>query len=462
MKIRILFTLTMLLLVSFLHAQEQEGVILEELAAKLGGEILLASEIYSNMDYQAAISGGLSQEDSCRIIQEMFLGKLLVDQAKLDSVIVPDAQVEGELDRKIQYIIQTMNGDIERFQNYYGKNVSQVKKMMRKDLQSQMMANQMRREIMTNVKITPGEVIEYFESIPRDSLPYFNSEVEIGELVLFPKVNREEREKALAQAVQIQSRIEQGESFNTLAKTYSDDPGSARVGGDLGWQMRGTFVPEFEAAAFNLEDGEISNIVETDFGFHIIRMVGRRGNRIHVEHILIKPEITDDDVAMAKAKLDSIRTYIIRDSIPWEIAVRRHGSEEVQSFHNGGRVTNPKTGNTFFETPDLETSIYFAIDTIETGDITAPLEIFDAESRTSTTYLKLVKLFSRTRPHTANLSEDYDKIKTAAIQQRQQKYLLNWVHGKIASTYIDVNPRFLPSCSIMDPWREVNVYSMTP
>lgn len=457
---RISWIIVLCLMTTWVNAQEKSEIVLEELAAKLGGEILLSSELLSNLDYQTAVSGGLSQQDSCETIQVLMMNKLMVDQAKLDSIVIPDAQVEQELDRKIQYIIQTMNGDIERFQNYYGKNVSQVKKMMRKDMMEQAQARQMQASILSDVKITPREVIEYFESLPKDSLPYFNSEVEIGELVMFPEVSQEEREKAIALAVQIQNKIEAGENFNTLARTYSDDPGSARIGGDLGWQTRGTFVPEFEAAAFNLEDGEISDIVESEFGFHIIRLKDRRGNRIHVEHILIRPEITDADVEKTKEKLDSIRTLILRDSLPWEIAVRRFGSDKVQSFHNGGRVTNPQSGNTFFPTPALETDVYFAIDTMETGGITAPLEV-DNGSRNEG-YLKLVKLFSRSKPHTANLGEDYDKIKTAAIKQRQDQYLFKWLHDKIASTYIYINPRYLPDCPMMDPWREVNSYTMSP
>jgi len=444
-------------------AAQQQGVVLEELAARLGGEILLSSELKSQLDYQIAVNGSLSQDDSCRVIQDMFLGKLLIDQAKIDSIIVPEEQVEAELDRKIQHIIQMMNGDVERFQNYYGKNVSQVKRMMRKDLHDQMLSNLMQREILSKVKITPKEVIDYFESIPRDSLPYFNSEVEVGELVMFPKVNQEEREKAIAQALQVKKMLEEGQDFHTLARQYSDDPGSARTGGDLGWQMRGTFVPEFEAAAFNLEIGETSDLVETDFGFHIIRMMGRRGNRIHVEHILIKPEITEDDIRKTYEKLDSVRHLIVEQDMPWEVAVRQFGSDEVQSYHNGGRATNPQTGNTFFETPDLEPDVFFAIDTLETGGLTRPLEVYDPSSGENVAaYLKLVKLFSRTRPHTANLGLDYDKIKTAAIEQRQQKYLLDWLEMKRSETYIDINPAYMPDCPRMDLWREINMYSLTP
>lgn len=444
-------------------AAQQQGIVLEELVARLGGEILLSSELKSQLDYQTAVTGSLSQDDSCRVIQDMFLGKLLIDQAKIDSIIVPEEQVEAELDRKIQHIIQMMNGDVERFQNYYGKNVSQVKRMMRKDLHDQMLSNLMQRQILSKVKITPKEVIDYFESIPRDSLPYFNSEVEVGELVMFPKVNQEEREKAIAHALQVKKMLEEGQDFHTLARQHSDDPGSARMGGDLGWQMRGTFVPEFEAVAFNLEIGEISDLVETDFGFHIIRMMGRRGNRIHVEHILIKPEITKEDIRKTYEKLDSVRHLIVTLDMPWEIAVRQFGSDEVQSYHNGGRATNPLTGNTFFETPDLEPDVFFAIDTLEVGGLTKPLEVYDPSSRDEVaTYLKLVKLFSRTRPHTANLGLDYDKIKSAAIEQRQQNYLLDWLERKRSETYIDINPDYMPACPRMDLWREINMYSLTP
>lgn len=451
--------LVTLLSVTFSWGQG-EGIVLEQLAAKLGGEILLSSEIQSNLDYQEAVNGGLTQTQECQVVEDLFLQKLLIDQAKVDSVIVAPEQVEGQLQAKIDYILQTMNGDVERFQNYYGKTVTQVKNMMRKDLSDQMMANQMRSKILENVQITPREVINYFESIPQDSLPFFNAEVEVGELLMFPEVNQDERDKAIAQIVDIQNQIEDGVSFNELARKHSDDPGSARMGGDLGWQARGQFVPEFEAAAFNLENGEISDIVESEFGFHLIRLLERRGNRIHVEHILIKPEITEADVEKASAKLDSIRTLILRDSVPWEIAVRKFGSDKTQSFHNGGRMTNPKTGNTFFETPDVETDVFFAIDTLDVGGVTRPIEQYDQYSRSYS--LRIIKLFSRSKPHTANLGEDYDKIKTAAVQQRQQMYLDQWLDGKITETFIEINPEYIPECETMEKWRRVNLFTSQP
>ncbi|WP_236980863.1 peptidylprolyl isomerase [Membranihabitans maritimus] len=451
--------LVTLLSVTFSWGQG-EGIVLEQLAAKLGGEILLSSEIQSNLDYQEAVNGGLTQTQECQVVEDLFLQKLLIDQAKVDSVIVAPEQVEGQLQAKIDYILQTMNGDVERFQNYYGKTVTQVKNMMRKDLSDQMMANQMRSKILENVQITPREVINYFESIPQDSLPFFNAEVEVGELLMFPEVNQDERDKAIAQIVDIQNQIEDGVSFNELARKHSDDPGSARMGGDLGWQARGQFVPEFEAAAFNLENGEISDIVESEFGFHLIRLLERRGNRIHVEHILIKPEITEADVEKASAKLDSIRTLILRDSVPWEIAVRKFGSDKTQSFHNGGRMTNPKTGNTFFETPDVETDVFFAIDTLDVGGVTRPIEQYDQYSRSYS--LRIIKLFSRSKPHTANLGEDYDKIKTAAVQQRQQMYLDQWLDGKITETFIEINPEYISECETMEKWRRVNLFTSQP
>ncbi|WP_236970959.1 peptidylprolyl isomerase [Membranihabitans marinus] len=459
MKIR--HTLLLLCLGVVTSWSQDSTVILESLAAKLGGEILLSSEIQSNLDYQEAVSGGLTEEQRCQMIQELFLSKLLIDQAKIDSVEVAPEQVEEQLDAKLNYIVQQMNGDVETFQNYYGKTVSQVKKMMRKDLSNQMLSNQMRGVVLGNVQITPKEVVAYFNSIPKDSLPYFNSEVEIGELVMFPEVNQEERDKSIAQILDIRSRVEAGESFNELAKKYSDDPGSARLGGDLGWQTRGQFVPEFEAAAFNLDIDEMSDIVETDFGFHLIRLLERRGNRIHVEHILVKPTITDADVDLTFQKLDSIKNLITSDSIYWEYAVKKFGSDQTQSFHNGGRITNPKTGNTFFETPDLEPDVFFAIDTLEVGDITQPLVHYDKITKSYS--LKLVKLFSRTKPHTASLTQDYDKIKSAAINESQQKYLNRWLEDKISDTYIEIHPKFLSSdCEVMDKWRKVNEYIAAP
>jgi peptidyl-prolyl cis-trans isomerase SurA len=320
---------------------------------------------------------------------------------------------------------------------------------MREDMRDQLTAEMMQSQVIEKTRITPSEVKAYFESIPVDSLPYFSAEVEIGEIVGRPQVNMEEREKALEQVTEIRERILAGEDFATLAQRNSDDLGSARKGGDLGLQKRGTFVPEFEAAAYNLEEGELSDLVESDFGFHLIELLERRGNMVHVRHILIKPEITEDDLEKAEHLLDSIRTAYLNDTISFEEMVRLHSDEDAQSYNNGGRMVNPATGDTFFETAELDADIFFAIDTLKVGDVTKPIEF---SMPTGDKAYRIVMLQSRTDPHQANLQQDYTKVKRAAIQEREQSYLREWIEGKVAETYVEIDYDFTNRCPSLERW----------
>ncbi|MEO6760253.1 MAG: peptidylprolyl isomerase, partial [Saprospiraceae bacterium] len=210
-------------------------------------------------------------------------------------------------------------------------------------------------------------------------------------------------------------------------------------GGDLGWQKRGTFVPEFEAMAYRLEKNQVSPLVETEFGFHIIQLLERRGNLIHCRHILIKPELTPADLDLAKAKLDSVRQLIVDKSITFTDAVKKYGDKNVQSFNNDGRMANPRSGNTFFEVADLDTDIFFAIDGLQPGDLTKPFQ-FKAED--GSPMFRIVLLQSRSKPHKADLRQDYGKIQTAALEQRKTELTEKWVLEKLRTTYLSIGPMF--------------------
>jgi len=257
-------------------------------------------------------------------------------------------------------------------------------------------------------------------------------------------VNAEQKKIAHDKIKDIRNRIiNGGEGFSELAIKYSDDFGSGQRGGDLGFAKRGTFVPEFEAVAFTMKEGEISDIVETEFGFHVLQLIERRGNTVRVRHILIKPVITAEDVTLCKEKLDSIRTLIVNDSLTFELAVKKFGLKDMPSYTNNGRIKNQKTGNNFFESADLDPDTYFAIDEMEVGGITSPLELTMPGNEK---YFRIVKLLSLNKPHKANLEQDYDKITMAAKENKKQEYYMDWIKDKIKSTYIEVDDRF-KNCS---------------
>jgi len=376
--------------------------------------------------------------------------KLILNQAKLDSVVVADEEIETQLNARIDRILSYMQGDVSQFEAYYGKSVNEVKEEFRQDLRSQITTERMQATILGDVKITPAEVKDFFSLIPKDSLPYFNSEVELGELIFKPSVNEEERLKAMNKAQELRDRIvNDGEDFAELASQYSEDLGSAKLGGDLGWAKRNTFVPEFEASAYTLEKGEISELVETQFGFHVLQLIERRGNTVKVRHILIKPVITQADLDLAAQKVIDIREEISVDSITFSRAVKRFGDDSVQSYNNDGVMVNPKTGNGFFEIGDLEPDIYFAIDTLAVGEMTEPLGF---TSPSGESMFRLILLKSRTKPHKADLAQDYSRIQKAALESKKNTFINNWVEEKIESTFIEFTDPYGACNNINDRW----------
>ena len=443
LTITILFT-ALLSIVGY--AQEE---IIDKVVATVGSEIVLLSELEEQRALIQAQQGGLPEGARCGILDQLMANKLLVNQAKLDSLEVTDQEVETQLNTRIERILELMGGSPQAFEDYYGQTVGEVKDAFREDLRNQILSERMRGQIMANVRVTPAEVKQFFANIPQDSLPYFNSEVEIGEIVYVPEVNPTSKQAAREKVAEYRRRIvEDGEDFAELASKYSDDFGSARLGGDLGLTKRGKFVPEFEAEAYKLDPMEISPVFESPFGYHIIQLMERRGNAIRTRHILVKPELTDDDLAKAEQRLDSIRQVILSDSMLWSLAVKRYGSEDAQSYTNDGRMVNAKTGNTFFEVADLEPDIYFTIDTMSVGSISQPIA---GTGPTGEPEFRLIQLQSQTNPHVANLKQDYSKIRTATMNQKQNIYINEWVERKVGSTFIQVTEAFR-ECPNLSKW----------
>ncbi|MEY3053027.1 MAG: hypothetical protein RLY31_2812 [Bacteroidota bacterium] len=430
----------------------QQREVIEKVIAFVGSEVVLLSELEEQVALLQERQGGkLPESARCVVLDNLLTQKLLVNQAKLDSVEVTEEEVESQLNARIDQILEYMGGSVEQFEDYYGQTVNDVKEAFREDLRNQLLSDRMRSQVMQNIKVTPSEVKAFFRKIPRDSLPYFNAEVEIGEIVCQPAVNATERQLAIEKLDGLRIRIvENGELFEDIARTYSDDFGSARLGGDLGWTKRGKFVPAFEAAAYKLEEGEISPVVESEFGFHLIQLLGRRGNTIHTRHILVKPEITPDDLQLASDKLDSVRNLLLQDSLTFSAAVKKFGYDQVQSYNNDGKLVNPLSGNSFFEIGDLEPDIYFAIDTMKVGGISKPFGFTDPRGET---FYRIVQLQSRTDPHIASLQKDYAKIQNATIEEKRADFLAAWIQEKVRSTYCMLDSAY-QGCAELSKWRQ--------
>lgn len=428
-----------LLFPALLSAQNGDKMVIDKVVATVGGEIILLSEVQEQYAYAKGQQPTLPEEYICISMQNLIVEKLLVNQAKVDSVVVSEDEVENELGARMERLMLYFNQDQQALEEYYGETVEQLKDKTRNDLRNQLLAKRMQGQITENATVTPSEVQEFFSNIPTDSLPYFNAEVEVREIVYKPRVNAEQKGIARQRITELRQRLSDGEDFATLAKKYSDDPGSGNNGGDLGWQKRGSFVPEFEAVLYNLEKGQISPIVETEFGFHVIQMLERRGNLVRARHILIRPEITEADLEAAKLKLDTVRNLLRMNNLTFTQAVKTYGDKNTASYNNDGRVANPRSGNTFFEVADLDTDIYFAIENLSVGDVTEPIPF---RAPDGTRMYRLVLLQSRSKPHRADLRQDYSKIQTAALEQKKAEYTERWVIEKLRSTYLLVDPLF--------------------
>ena len=418
--------------------------VIDKVVATIGGEIVLLSEVEEQYALMSSQGRPVTDETRCFILEQQLANKLMIHQAKLDSIEIDDSEVETQLDARIEQILGYMNGSTEQFEAYYGQSVEKVRDEFRQDLKEQLLQDRMRGQIMSDVVVTPSEVKAFFNRIPTDSLPYFNSEVELGELVTVPQVNDADRERVRNLMMDLRQQIvDSTATFEDLAAQYSED-GTRNFGGDLGWSQRGKFVQEFEAAAYKLEINEVSEPVESQFGFHLIQMLGRRGSSINVRHILIRPEIMEVDLEKSRAFLDSVRNLLIIDSLNFSLAVKRFSDEDQQSYNNDGRMVNQATGNTFFEVGDLDPDIFFAIDTLELGKLSEP---FEFKAPGGETYYRVVQLQSRTSPHTANLEQDYSKIRQAAIDSKRNVFISDWIGSRIGDTFIrlEISPKVCPN-----------------
>lgn len=450
MKKIILCILALLFLQISVQAQQKE--LIDKVISTVGDEYILRSDVEEGYAVAKDRAGdNLPPNYRCMVLDQLMTGKLLVNQAKIDSLYPKDEEVETQLTARIEQILGYMGGSREQFISYYSKTPEEVKEEMRDDMRDQLMSEKMRSKILSEVTITPSEVKSFFAKIPKDSLPYFNQEVEIAEIVYKAKANDAEKAKAKAMLEDLRYRIlEKKEDFAALAKKYSQDPGSGREGGDLGWAKRGKFVPEFEAEAYKLEENGMSPVFESDFGFHILQLLQRRGNSIHTRHILIKPQVTSYDMEKAKILMDSVRREISRDSLRFSDAVKQFSDKNSQSYHNDGRITNQQSGTNAFETRDLDPQIYFAIDTMKAiNSITQPIELATAAGEKG---YRLIKLLSRTTPHKADLRLDYNKIQQAALEQKKTTALISWIAEKVQNTFVRID-KIYEGCPTLDKWK---------
>ena len=427
-----------------IQAQKDEQIV-DQIIAVVGENIVLFSEIETQAEQMRAQGATPDQQLRCKLLEEVLLKKLLLHKGQLDSVEVSDTQIQDELNRRMNYFVQQA-GSEKMLEDLYGKTMEQIKAELYDLLKEQMMAQQVQSSIASEVKVTPSEVRTFFYAIPPDSLPYINSTIEAAQIVIKPKVTQQTMEQFRASMLKIRNDITvKGRSFKTMAILHSKD-GSAQKGGDLGWMTRQELVPEFAAAAFALKPGEVSGMVETEFGYHLIQLIERRGESIRCSHILMYPETGPEEEAAAIGKLDSIRKVIQTDTLTFEQAAKLF-SDDQDTRNNRGIISNPANGSTRFDMEQIDPQLFFAIDRLKTGNISEPVKF---ETRKGSAF-RIVKLNNRTQPHVANLSDDYDLVRTATLNDKRSKMMDDWVTNMIGKTYIKVDPMFT-GCELTYGW----------
>ena len=442
---KILATLIVLFLFIQVSAQEQKMV--DKIIGVVGDNIILMSDIESQLQQAKSQGEKINDEIKCAIFDQALLEKFFLAQAQLDSDYVGEDDVEAELDKRIRYYISNSFGSQEKLEEFYGKSIEDLKADFRKDVKNQMLAEKMQGKIYGNIKTTPADVKQFFDAIPKDSLPYFNAEIELSQIVIFPKASQEAKDYALMKIKKIKQDIINGTDFGAKAQLVSEDPGSKKEGGDLGFITRGQMVSEFEAAAFRLDEGQVSDVVETKYGYHLIQCLEKKGERIHVRHILITAPITSFDEITAKTYLDSIRTLIVSDQYTFTSAVKEF-SEDEQSKSNSGSLINPQTGNSYFEMNQIDGSLLFTISDLKNGQLSQTSTFTTEEGKKA---FRMIMIKSETEAHQASLKDDYSKIAAATKQAKQQEALVKWIKDRKGDTYIMIDDSF-QSCDNVQKW----------
>lgn len=430
------------------EAEQRPQTVLDEVVAVVGKNIILQSDIetqYLQYRMQGYIEGS-SSTIKCDILKELVFQKLLLNQADIDSIVVGAVEVEQELDGRFRYYISQF-GSQEKLEEYYNKSVDQFKEEMREVISDQLLQKNVQREITKNVTITPKEIKAFYKEILQDSLPLINTAYQVAEIVKTPPISSAEKLAVKERLLNLRNRILKGESFATLAILYSEDPGSAKKGGELGMYGRGELYPEFESVAYGLKEGEISGIVETEAGYHIIQMIEKKDEFINVRHILLSPKISPYELQKASVYLDSVRVLIVNDSISFKDAALKFSNS--QNRFNAGTIINPNSGNAMFQAEELDPKVFYVIDKLEVGELSRPVSYKTDKNQEAYRLLKLVK---KVAPHKANMEQDYDIIQKAAINKKKQEVIDEWVKKRAGKTYIHINEKF-NNCSYFETWQ---------
>lgn len=435
-----------------LSAQKYSNGLIDKTVAVVGNEMILLSQIEEDVKMQLAYGMKSDRNARCEILENMMISKLFLMQARVDSLTINNDMVEGELRNRIDQIRTQLGGD-EELEKYFGKPLYKLRQEWKTTLQDQSLTQQMQQKVAGSVpELTPSEIENYIANTDPNDLPVVPVKYRLSQICIYPDrdaANMAVKERLLS----IRERIINGEKFSTLARLYSQDPGSARRGGELGMASKSIFWPAFSDAAMSLKPGVVSQIVETPDGFHIIEVLEKKGDMFNARHILLKPEYTEADREKAFHTLDSLKTEIENGAVTFELAARFY-SEDLPTRTNGGQMADPYTGSSYFEIDQLKPQDYAAIRDLKEGEISVPVESLDNEGRSGNTMYKILKVDKILPAHTATFVNDYSLLQDEVRGKKSKEAIDKWILEKIASTYIVIDPLFEECNFDREGWEE--------
>lgn len=436
-----------ILTITMANVSAQDKVV-DQIVSIVGSNIILKSDIekmYMDQQAQGITTDG---DMKCEILENFLIDKLLIAEAELDTLIeVTPSQVNQQMDGQLQMYISHF-GSEQAVEDYFKKPIAAIKSEMQDVIRNQLLSSQMQQKIIQDVTATPSEVRNFYRTLPEEEIPVIPAQYEYAQITVKPQIELEEENRVKAELRELKRRIESGSSFAAMAVMYSEGP-SANDGGEIGYQGRGQLDPAYASAAFNLKGDKISNVVESEFGYHIIQLIDRQGDKVNTRHILMKPKVSDEAREQAYNRLDSLANMIRKDEIPFAEAARIFSSDK-DSRNNGGIVINPNTMSSKFTVEELEGQVSKVLSTMNINEISEPFESQDPESRQ--TVYKIVKLIDKTNEHKANLRDDYQQIANLFLQQKKEKVLEKWISEKQADTYIRIDETYANCNFDFDNW----------
>ena len=449
-----LFSLSVLIsMFNFVAIAQNTGndVVVDKVIAIVGQNMIKQSELEGAL-LQQKMNSKLIIEDEfatkCDLLEGMLINKLMLHQAEVDSIEVTDDEVNREMDNRIRYMISAY-GSQENLERQMRKSLSEIKDYFKDVIRDNIMISQIEQKLTGTLSVTPQEVVDFYNSIPKDSLPTIEQEYEFSQIVKIPQISEEEKESVKARLNDYRERILKGTKFSTIATLYSEDPASAKKGGELGFFSRGDMVGEFENAAFALQDGEISPIIETKYGFHIIQMIERRGNQVNCRHILLQPKVTSQQLGEAYKELEEIKEKIDKGEITFEEAIVKYSDDP--SKVNKGLIVNPYNASAIF-TKDVINETMSNIEKVDfnamkQGEITKPVKF---KTELSEAY-RLIKVNRKTDAHKVDLTLDYDKVQASALDNKKTEIIKEWANKRLKKTYVKIDADY-QSCDFKLNW----------